>query len=198
MHHQSTLSLGIAHSLHRILVIDEVVIRGKQCIEMADLVPRPCYFRALDRQKATALSIFRSLAAYIIKVDHDLALLKRTVVNPMIDCALILIRHIFIQILHKFLLKRSVLDVICDGNDIQSVIPCLIHTERRDDITIRMDRVCMKISLINIVTVHLRQDYFRAETLTTLIMVKDVRIPGILIIRLSIKRTGRCQQKYRN
>ena len=69
VHHHSPLRLGITDGLHRIRVIYEIVVSGKQSIEMSDIGPVSRDFRTGDYGQAIFLSLGNRLLDNKIKVN---------------------------------------------------------------------------------------------------------------------------------
>ena len=62
---------------------------------------------------------------------------------------------IILGISYHHVLKRAILYMLGYCHDIQTVKPCLIHSERAVHLTIREHAMRMKISLIDIVSIYL-------------------------------------------
>ena len=56
-------------------------------------------------------------------------------------------------------LMTTIFHVFCRSNDIKTGIPCLMYPVLWSHVTVRIDRMQMKVSLIDIITVHLWQYY---------------------------------------
>ena len=178
---QSTLSLRITERLKRIRIVNCIVVRCEESVIMTDHLRVAGNLHSRNYKKTILSSSLLRELNHHIKIHLDAFLICRLVYQIIVYCLNILLFIIF-EIFHKGRLMSSVLDVFSHCHNVETVKPCFLYSIFRSYTTIRKDGVGVKIRLVDIVAIYLREDDFMAaasccsERMSVDILVSTVKI----------------------
>ena len=149
VHHQRTLRVSIAERLQWICVVNDVVIGGKERIEVTDGLGGAGNLNTGDDGKAIGLGSSLSQTYGIVQIRLDALLVGLTRADDVDVSGLCTLGKKIIQEINHLLLVGAILQMLGDSQHIQTLQPGLLNTELGRHAAIREDRVSVQIRLIN-------------------------------------------------
>ena len=160
MHYKCPLRLCLAEGFFYNRVVDFICILDKECIKVTILVGVTRYLNTRNNQHAIAFAILLRRNIRNIQINQDAILIGGLAVNEIILRLGSATFVVTLRIVQEHLLVSTILEVVSNSKNIQAVVIRLQHTRLRHQRAIRKSGMRMKISLIDIVAINLRQNHF--------------------------------------
>ena len=157
-----------------------------------------CNLGTGDNSDAVSLSSILIQLYGVVQIRENTCIGSLATDNVAV-CGLHILGNITCKEVHHLALIRTILHVLGNGNNVQTVVPSLLNTELRRYTTVRKDCVVVQIGLVDIEATYLRQNHLHALTALAIVETQHILICRIGVIELCRGRErssqSHCQSK---
>ena len=110
-----------------------------------------------------------SLRCVLVQLHRIVQIRKNTCIGSLAAdnvavCGLHILGDVACKEIHHLTLVRTILHVLGNGDNVQTIVPSLLNAELGRNATIREDSVVVQVSLVDVEATHLRQHHLHALT----------------------------------